>query len=54
MNKEFLKVDQDFPLKKGWALKENLKLVKTIKGWIGRYSADFKKEALERGMCNSC
>ncbi|RHZ84259.1 hypothetical protein Glove_84g140 [Diversispora epigaea] len=99
-----------FPLKKGWALKENLKLgnkgggkritkkvvqylqgfflagnlraadryspenmhaslkelaaegeltlediptVKTIKGWIGRYSASFKKEASERALVES-
>ncbi|CAG8622396.1 8516_t:CDS:2, partial [Diversispora eburnea] len=100
-------LDQEFPLNKGWALKENLKLgnkgggkriskkvvqylqgyfltgnlravdryspenmhtcleelaaegeivleeistVKTIKGWIGRYSANFKKEASERAL----
>ncbi|RHZ70348.1 hypothetical protein Glove_272g2 [Diversispora epigaea] len=103
-------LDQEFPLKKGWALKENLKLgnkgggkritkkviqylqgfflaenlraadryspenmhaslkelaaegeltlediptVKTIKGWIGRYSASFKKEASERALVES-
>ncbi|CAB5366059.1 unnamed protein product [Rhizophagus irregularis] len=102
-----ISLEQEFPLKKGWALKENLKLgnkgggkriskkvvqylqgyflagnlraadryspenmhtcleelaaegeltleeiptVKTIKGWIGRYSANFKKEASEKAL----
>ncbi|PKY61544.1 hypothetical protein RhiirA4_486653, partial [Rhizophagus irregularis] len=105
-----LGLDQEFPLSKGWALKENLKLgnkgggkriskkvvqylqgfflagnlraadryspksmhaclkelategeltleeiptVKTIKGWIGRYSANFKKEASEKALENN-
>ncbi|GES76471.1 hypothetical protein GLOIN_2v1485655 [Rhizophagus clarus] len=78
-------VEQDFPLNKGWALKENLKLagnlraedqyspkdmhtslenlviegeltleeistVKTIKGWIERYSTYFKKEVSEKAL----
>ncbi|GBC26331.2 hypothetical protein GLOIN_2v1790148 [Rhizophagus irregularis DAOM 181602=DAOM 197198] len=104
---ETVGLDQEFPLSKGWALKENLKLgnkgggkriskkvvqylqgfflagnlkaadryspenmhtclkelaeegeltleeiptVKTIKGWIGRYSANFKKEASEKTL----
>jgi len=103
----FFSLDQEFPLSKGWALKENLKLgnkgggkriskkvvqylqgfflagnlraadryspesmhaclkelaaegeltlkeiptVKIIKGWIGRYSANFKKEASEKAL----
>ena len=107
LNTEFYSFDSEFPLKKGWALKENLKLgnkgegkritkkvvqylqgfflagnlratdryspenmrscleelaaegeltleeipiVKTIKGWIGRYSASFKKEASEKAL----
>ncbi|RIB25657.1 hypothetical protein C2G38_2165368 [Gigaspora rosea] len=107
INKEFISVDQDFPLNVGWALKENMKfsnkgtrkhikkkvlqylqgfflsgnlkaadryspedmhadledlarngeisvedvpMVKTIKGWIGSYSASFKKEASERAL----
>ena len=107
LNNKFLSLDQEFPLKKGWALKENLRLgnkgggkritkkvvqylqgfflagnlravdryspehmhaslkelaaegelaleeiptIKTIKGWIGRYSATFKKEASEKAL----
>ncbi|RHZ46754.1 hypothetical protein Glove_606g54 [Diversispora epigaea] len=55
-----------FPLKKRWALKENLKLgnkgggkritkkvVQYLQGWIGRYSASFKKEASERALVES-
>ena len=29
---------------------EEIPTVKTIKGWIGRYSASFKKEASEKAM----
>jgi hypothetical protein len=29
---------------------EEIPTVKTIKGWIGRYSASFKKEASERAL----
>ncbi|CAG8834520.1 12837_t:CDS:1 [Gigaspora margarita] len=29
---------------------EEILLVKTIKGWIGRYSANFKKEASEKAL----
>ncbi|GET54538.1 hypothetical protein GLOIN_2v1485655 [Rhizophagus irregularis DAOM 181602=DAOM 197198] len=77
-------VDTEFPLKPGWALKENQKMgnlnpkdrytaekmheslkelahenelsvedipeVKTIKGWIGRYSASSKKEMSEKAL----
>ncbi|GBC16045.2 hypothetical protein GLOIN_2v1485655 [Rhizophagus irregularis DAOM 181602=DAOM 197198] len=107
LNNKIHSLDQEFPLSKGWALKENLKLgnkgggkriskkvvqylqgfflarnlkaadhyspenmhtclkelaeegeltleeiptVKTIKGWIGRYSANFKKEASEKAL----
>src|SRR5437764_15266768 len=107
LNNKFFSLEQEFPLKKGWALKENLRLgnkgggkritkkvvqylqgfflagnlravdryspehmhacleelaaegeltleeiptVKTIKGWIGRYSANFKKEASEKAL----
>lgn len=107
LNNKIHSLDQEFPLSKGWALKENLKLgnkgggkriskkvvqylqgfflagnlkaadryspenmhtclkelaeegeltleeiptVKTIKGWIGRYSANFKKEASEKTL----
>ncbi|CAB5371618.1 unnamed protein product [Rhizophagus irregularis] len=107
LNNKIHNLDQEFPLSKGWALKENLKLgnkgggkciskkvvqylqefflaknlkaadrylpenmhtclkelaeegeltleeiptVKTIKGWIGRYSANFKKETSEKAL----
>ena len=107
LNNKFLSLDQEFSLRKGWALKENLRLgnkgggkritkkvvqylqgfflagnlraadryspesmhtcleelaaegeltleeiltVKNIKGWIGRYSAAFKKEASEKAL----
>ncbi|RHZ80994.1 hypothetical protein Glove_130g138 [Diversispora epigaea] len=107
---DLVSIDHEFPLKKGWALKENIKLgnkgggkriskrvvqylqgfflagnlravnhyspenmhvsllelveegelaleeiptVKTIKGWIGRYSASFKKTASERALVES-
>ncbi|PKB97337.1 hypothetical protein RhiirA5_431840 [Rhizophagus irregularis] len=57
-------VDADFPLKPGWSLKENQKMgnkgeelsvedipeIKTIKGWIGRYSASSKKEMSEKAL----
>jgi hypothetical protein len=29
---------------------EEIPTVKTIKGWIGRYSANFKKEASEKAL----
>ncbi|RHZ88272.1 hypothetical protein Glove_24g7 [Diversispora epigaea] len=92
---DLVSIDHEFPLKKKWALKENIKLgnkgggkpgnlramdhyspenmhvsllelveegefaleeiptVKTIKGWIGRYSASFKKTVSERALVKS-
>ena len=32
---------------------EEIPTVKTIKGWIGRYSANFKKEASEKALVKS-
>ncbi|CAB4403885.1 unnamed protein product [Rhizophagus irregularis] len=32
---------------------EEIPTVKTIKGWIGRYSANFKKEASEKALENN-
>ncbi|GBC02136.1 hypothetical protein RclHR1_04470015 [Rhizophagus clarus] len=32
---------------------EEIPTVKTIKGWIGRYSANFKKEASEKALVGS-
>ena len=35
---------------KGKLVSEEIPTIKTIKGWIGRYSKSFKKEASERAL----